>query len=374
MPAVSIVLPAIMALRSPRLALLAEYGASSLLAAALARQCFLGGDGRLIFLLLPVMVLTLIRLGLGGAAMMLAVVVPQALLAEAEGRGALAHFPEHAATLAWFIAGCFALTVPVALLIRHRLLQLDARAQFLASMSHDIRTPMTGVLGFADLLRQGELTAEQRRNVDHIAESGQTMVRLLNDILDFSRLEAGRPELAREEVDLHAELHYAAALFQPRAREKGLRLTCEIEPHVPQVIRGDVLRLRQVLLNLVGNAVKFTDHGHVRISAHAHRGIMASELVVEVSDNGPGIAPAMQGRIFEKYAELGRGAASARGGTGLGLAIARQLVELMDGRIELASQPSEGSTFTIRIPVQVVAHGGGQAVQQPFIAAKSAVA
>ena len=241
-------------------------------------------------------------------------------------------------------------------------------------MSHEVRTPLNGVLGMAGLMLDTPLSDEQRQYTETIVQSGESLLTVLNDILDFSRLEAGRLELAREEVDLHAELHYAAALFQPRAREKGLRLTCEIEPHVPQVIRGDVLRLRQVLLNLVGNAVKFTDHGHVRISAHAHRGIMASELVVEVSDNGPGIAPAMQGRIFEKYAQLGRGAASARGGTGLGLAIARQLVELMDGRIELASQPGEGSTFTIRIPVQVVAHGGGQAVQQPFSAAKSAVA
>lgn len=355
MPAVSSILSILDVPRMPRWPLVAEYGGYGMLAGVLAFESFVAGHDSLLFLLLPVMVLAAIRLGLGGAALVLVPVLLQAFLGFTQQRGALSHFPDPALALALFVIGCVAATAPAALLIRRRHRQVDARAAFLASMSHDIRTPMNGVLGFADLLRQGELTAEQRRSVDCIAESGQTMVRLLNDILDFSRLEAGRLELAREEVDLHAELQYAAALFGPRAREKGVALSCEIECHVPRMIRADGLRLRQVLLNLVGNAVKFTDHGHVRIAAHAHRGMMASELVVEVSDSGIGIAQTELGRIFEKYGQSGSAQARSRGGTGLGLAIARQLVELMDGKIAVQSTVGEGSCFTIRMPVQEVA-------------------
>ena len=198
------------------------------------------------------------------------------------------------------------------------------------------------------------------------------MVRLLNDILDYSRLEAGRLELARDEVDLHAELAYAAALFQPRAKEKGISLSCEIEPHVPAWIYGDALRLRQVLLNLVGNAVKFTDRGHVRLSAYANRGMMASELVFEVEDSGIGIADEAMERIWRKYGQGALGSARSRGGTGLGLAITRQLVELMDGQISVTSQLAQGTRFVVEIPVQEIAHRKPVTVQQK--SAKAAAA
>jgi signal transduction histidine kinase len=228
----------------------------------------------------------------------------------------------------------------------------SAKALFLAHMSHDIRTPMNGVLGFADLLRhQGGLTAEQLRSVDHIAQSGQTMVRLLNDILDFSRLEAGHMVLEHTTVSLHDELQYCLGLFRPRAAEKGLLLECVIDDGVPAQIMGDPLRLRQVLLNLIGNAVKFTDHGHVRLHARAQRGLLSTQLVLDVADTGIGIDANALGRIFGSYSQATSATARRHGGSGLGLAICKQLVELMDGRILTSSRPGHGSLFSLHLTV-----------------------
>lgn len=252
-----------------------------------------------------------------------------------------------------FLAGMVAAGLPLGLTIRRLAAQTSAKAQFLAHMSHDIRTPMNGVLGFADLLRQqGGLTPDQRRSVDHIAQSGQTMVRLLNDILDFSRLEAGQMVLEQGELTLHDELEYCLGLFRPRAAEKGITLACEIDEGVPLRIVGDPLRLRQVLLNLIGNAVKFTDHGQVRLHARAQRGVLATCLTLEVSDTGMGIAPEALGRIFGRYSQADSGTARKHGGSGLGLAICKQLVELMDGRILAASQPGRGTVLTVQLNVR----------------------
>lgn len=257
--------------------------------------------------------------------------------------------------LALFLAGMAAAGVPLGLAIRRLRRLAEAKAQFLASMSHDIRTPMNGVLGFADLLRrQGALTEEQRRSVDHIAESGQSMVRLLNDILDFSRLEAGCMPIERGEVLLNDELRYCAAMFQPRAQEKGIGLTCVIDPGVPLAIEGDSLRLRQVLLNLVGNAVKFTDSGGVRLHAGVQHGLLAEQLVVEVVDTGPGIPAEAMGRIFGSYGQADPGVARRHGGSGLGLAICAQLVRLMDGRIDVASQVGKGTVFAVHLPMRIL--------------------
>ncbi len=324
------------------------------LASGLAFVSFWTGEEALLLLLPPAMMLAALRFDKAASVTMLALVVSQALLATSMDRGPLLLFGDTATAVTVFVLASIASTILPAILLKSARNRIDARADFLASISHDIRTPMNGVLGFTDLLRQGELTPEQRRSVDHIAESGQTMVRLLNDILDYSRLEAGGLQLAQDEVDLHGELAYAAALFQPRAGEKGIALSCDIDRHVPRRIRGDGLRIRQVLLNLVGNAVKFTDHGHVRICAHAHRGRLATEVLIEVADSGIGMEAQALGRIFEKYGQAARGKARSRGGAGLGLAISRHLVELMEGRIEVTSQDGEGSCFTVRIPVQEI--------------------
>lgn len=344
------------------------------LVAGIAWASFWTGRDALVLLLLPLMMLSSMLLGLRAGVLLFVIVVPQGMLATAMSRGPLMLFADQAIVLPAFIIGSLAVTVGPALLLQDVRRKVDARADFLASMSHDIRTPMNGVLGFADLLRQGELTPEQRRNVDHIAESGQTMVRLLNDILDFSRLEAGGLQLAADPVDLHGELAYAAALFRPRAEEHGLALDCTIDRHVPQWISGDGLRLRQVLLNLVGNAVKFTDSGHVRICAHVHRGRLATEVVIAVEDSGIGIERQALGRIFEKYGQAARGKAQSRGGTGLGLAISHQLIGLMDGRIEVTSSPGKGSCFTIRMPVQEIIRAPVSAGPRDIVMPDSAVA
>ena len=255
-----------------------------------------------------------------------------------------------------FIAGMAVSAVPLGLLVRRLRRHTSGMADFLASMSHDIRTPMNGVIGFADLLRQqGSLTPEQRRSVDHIAQSGQTMVRLLNDILDFSKAEAGCLRLEQVEVSLHDELAYCTAMFQPRAAEKGIALTCVIDSDVPMRITGDPLRLRQVLLNLVGNAVKFTETGGVRLHASARRGVLSTHLVIEVVDTGIGIRAEAMGRIFGRYAQAESSTARSHGGSGLGLAICAQLVTLMDGRIDVASSPGKGTMFTVHLPVHPLA-------------------
>lgn len=257
---------------------------------------------------------------------------------------------------ALFLGGMAAAGVPLGLLLRQVRQRAAVRADLFASISHDIRTPINGVIGFADLLRQqGTLTPAQTASVEHIAQSGQTMVRLLNDILDFTRADAGRLTLVQGEVRLHDELAYCTALFAPRAAEKGIALTCTIDPDVPVLIAGDALRLRQVLLNIVGNAVKFTDAGHVHVHARAESGILATQLSIEVADTGMGIAPDAMRHIFERYRQADAGIAASHGGTGLGLAICAQLVRLMDGWIDAVSREGAGSSFIVHLPVRVLA-------------------
>lgn len=253
-----------------------------------------------------------------------------------------------------FLAVNLCISLAAVLQVRKLKQAADSKADFLASMSHDIRTPMNGVIGFTDLLQQGDLTDEQRRSVDYIAESGHTMVRLLNDILDFSRMEAGGLELDQSEVDLHDELAYSVALFEPRALTKGITLVCDIDPEVPERIVGDPLRLRQILLNLVGNAVKFTDHGNVTLSVHAQRTMLETQLTILVSDTGIGIPAESLERIFETYVQAGSKTTRERGGTGLGLAISSQLIGLMEGHIDVASEHGKGTVFTVRLPVHAL--------------------
>lgn len=333
----------------------AEGAGIVLLGLGAAVATFVAGGDPLIFALAPLMVLHAVRLGLGGAGLGLAIQIPIATGATVSGQGPLALFDQPLLALVLFVGTMAALGLPLALVLRRLRDQTSAKADFLASMSHDIRTPMNGVLGFADLLRsQGGLTPDQRRSVDHIAQSGQTMVRLLNDILDFSRLEAGHLVLEQAEVSLHDELEYCLGLFRPRAAEKGLALDCLIDDGVPRWIVGDPLRLRQVLLNLIGNAVKFTDHGQVRLHARAQRGVLSTHLSLDVTDTGVGIAPHALGRIFGRYAQAASSTAREHGGSGLGLAICKQLVDLMDGRILAASQPGQGTVFTVHLPVREI--------------------
>jgi CheY-like chemotaxis protein/nitrogen-specific signal transduction histidine kinase len=227
-----------------------------------------------------------------------------------------------------------------------------AKSQFLATMSHEIRTPLNGVLGMIELLRGGRLDPEQRRRAEVAGDSARHLLAILNDILDLSRLEADRMTHDPRPVDVAALLREAAALNSAAADERGLALEVGIDPGLPPLLRCDPTRLRQVVLNLVGNAVKFTDAGSVRISAR-HLPAKGGQLEVEVRDTGIGIPEADQRRLFQRFVQVDGSSTRLRGGAGLGLAISRPLVELKGGGIDCRSAPGEGSAFRFRIPAPV---------------------
>lgn len=221
----------------------------------------------------------------------------------------------------------------------------QGKSEFLANMSHEIRTPMNGVLGFAELLADAELPPEQKHHADLIVQSGKSMMMLLNDILDLSKIEAGHVTIEREATDLGELIHECVRLHQASASKKQLQLSCEGPENGPYIVT-DGLRLRQILLNLLGNAVKFTEKGSI-ILRHT---IRDGRVLIEVEDTGIGISSERLSHIFEPF-EQGENDTSRRfGGTGLGLTISRQLAELLDGHLDVASEAGVGSCFTISIP------------------------
>ncbi len=225
-----------------------------------------------------------------------------------------------------------------------------AKSEFLANMSHEIRTPMNAILGFCELLKKLISEPQQKSYLQSIDSSGQTLLALINDILDLSKIEAGKLELDYEPLNLRLLINEIQQIFSQKANKKNLSLLTDIEETVPIGILFDGIRLRQILFNLVGNALKFTEQGYVKISVRWHETSPPSLLTITIEDTGIGIAPEQQQQIFEPFVQSEASINRKYGGTGLGLSITQRLMQLLGGTIELQSQPGKGSTFTLNFP------------------------
>jgi PAS domain S-box-containing protein len=227
-----------------------------------------------------------------------------------------------------------------------------SKSEFLANMSHEIRTPLNGVIGMADLLLGTDLADRQRRYAEIVRSSGESLLGLINDILDFSKIEAGKLEISSADFDLCACAEEVVQMLAPRALSKGLELACHVHPTLPRVLRGDADRVRQVLVNLVGNAIKFTNNGSVVVRMTvADVKDRALTVRVAVSDTGVGIPASELERLFKSFSQVDTSPTRRHGGTGLGLAISKQLAELMGGTVGVESELGRGSTFwfTVRM-------------------------
>ena len=227
----------------------------------------------------------------------------------------------------------------------------EAKTLFLANISHEIRTPLTSCLAAAELLADSDLDAHQRRLTEVLARSGTRLLRLVDELLDFSRVEAGATTLEAVELDLREVLAEAVAPARAEARRKGLPMEVEVDADLPQRAVGDPVRICQVLTNLLDNAVKFTETGRVRVTAGEWPTDLGTGLVVVVRDTGIGMTAEQVSHVFEPFSQADATITRRYGGTGLGLAICRRLVDLMSGTLEVRSTPGEGTTVVVRLPL-----------------------
>jgi two-component system, sensor histidine kinase and response regulator len=245
-------------------------------------------------------------------------------------------------------------TEELALALKDAQAAAQAKADFLANMSHEIRTPMNGVIGMLDLMEAEGLDQQRRSMLETARNSAESLLGIINDVLDFSKIDAGKLTLEEIDVELLPLAEEVSTLFSRQAYSKGVEVTCLVESSVPTLVRGDPVRLRQVLANLLGNAIKFTEQGEVSLIVRAHRepqNRVNLELVIR--DTGIGMTEEALSRLFQSFTQADSSTTRRFGGTGLGLAITRRLVDAMQGTIGVQSKPGQGSTFTVRLPLSV---------------------
>jgi PAS domain S-box-containing protein len=242
-----------------------------------------------------------------------------------------------------------------------------AKSDFLANMSHEIRTPMNAVIGMTELLQDTPLSSDQREYVETLGEAAESLLGLINDVLDFSKIEAGMLELSPVEFDLREALENTLRTLGHRAHQKGLELACRVAPDVPEALVGDAPRLRQIVLNLLGNAIKFTEQGEVLLQVEKEAAAGPGEVALRfvITDTGIGIPRDKQDVIFEAFAQADGSTTREYGGTGLGLAIAARLVRMMGGSVSLESEPGRGSRFTFSARLAVPAGGAARTSRVP---------